>query len=175
MTDIVRIEQCQSTQAEVRARLSVAAAKATVAVRADRQLAGRGRDGRRWQDPPGAGLLLSVGARGPLQLRVLEDLPQRIADVLLELLADAGADARWKAPNDLVSSDGAKLAGILVDARTTGEAVDQVIVGIGMNLTGAAFTTSDGRAATTVEQLGGTVDAASLAASITDRLSAMLD
>lgn len=145
---------CQSTQDEVLARLADADAGSVVAVRSASQLAGRGRDGRGWQDPPGEALLLSVGVRGPLAVTVLDALPARLGQALLAALAPDG-QLRWKEPNDLVASDGgAKVAGILVDARTVGTHVEHVVVGFGCNLRGAAFTTTDGRAATSLEAIG---------------------
>ncbi|MCW2924697.1 MAG: hypothetical protein JWM98_2101, partial [Thermoleophilia bacterium] len=131
-----------------------------VAVSARSQGAGRGRGGRAWQDPPGEALMVSLGWAGPLPASVLDGLPLRVADAVLaaiELVAPAARDGiRWKAPNDLVAArDGAKVAGILVDARTLDGVVDPIIVGIGVNLAGAAFITTDGRDATTVEQVVG--------------------
>lgn len=102
--------------------------------------------------------MLSVGRRGPIDAAVLEQLTQRVAGVVRELLAQAAGldpDALgWKAPNDLVDPvSGAKLAGILVDVRSSGGVVEQLVVGVGANLLGAPFTTSDGRQATSVEAL----------------------
>lgn len=146
----IHVDVCDSTQDEVRARLADADPGDIVAVSADSQRGGRGREGRTWEDPPGEALMLSVGRLGPLPVSVLEGLPRRVADALLEL------DERlhWKEPNDIVDATGAKVAGILVDARTTDDRVDQVIVGLGVNVGGPAFTTSDGRPATTLAAVG---------------------
>ncbi len=155
---VVELATCQSTQDEVFARLEAAAPGEVVAVRAAVQRAGRGREGRAWQDPPGEALLLSVGVRGPLDVTVLDALPARLGQALLEMLAPDG-QLRWKPPNDLVASaGGAKVAGILVDARTVGTHVQHVVVGFGCNLRGSAFTTSDGRAATSLEAIGAPLD-----------------
>ena len=172
---IVELASCASTQDEVLARLAGAGAGEVVVVRARTQQAGRGREGRTWQDPPGEALLLSVGVRGPLDVTVLDALPSRIGLALLEVLAPDG-QLRWKAPNDLVASrGGAKVAGILVDARTVGAHVDHVVVGVGCNVRGAAFTTTDGRDATTLAAIGAPVDelarlAARVATAIRDEL-----
>lgn len=158
--EMIALDACESTQDEVRAQLADAAPGTAIAVRAREQVAGRGREGRGWQNPPGTALLMSIGMRGPLPVRVLQELPLRVAGVVLDVLEQLAPGARgvisWKAPNDLVAAvDGAKVAGILVDARTTGDAVEQLIVGIGLNLDGAAFQTGDGRTATSVAQLTG--------------------
>ena len=150
---VIELAVCQSTQDEVRDRLDGAAGGTIRAVRTRSQGDGRGREGRVWQDPPGEALLLSVGVQGPLSVDVLADLPRRLGDALLATFDVSGL--AWKAPNDLVARDGgAKVAGILVDARTVGAVVEHVIVGIGCNVSGAAFVTTDGREATTLEELG---------------------
>lgn len=155
---VVALDRCQSTQDEVLARLADTEPGAIVAVHARSQGQGRGREGRAWQDPPGTGLLLSVGVRGPLDITVLDALPTRLGLALLEQLAQDG-QLRWKAPNDLVASfGGAKVAGILVDARTMASHVEYVVVGFGCNVSGPAFTTTDGRAATSLEAIGAAVD-----------------
>ena len=155
----VHLEACRSTQDEVLDELANADGGAIVAVSCDRQIDGRGREGRRWEQPPCGALLVSVGIRGPLPAAVLQELPRRVARAVCAVVDPTAslADPRvaWKAPNDLVDVDGAKLGGILVDARTTGSSVDHVVVGIGINARGERFTTSDGRDATTLEQVVG--------------------
>jgi biotin-(acetyl-CoA carboxylase) ligase len=91
--------------------------------------------------------------------------------MLLGCLDDARG-VSWKAPNDLVAaSGGAKAAGILVDARMTGDVVDELIVGIGCNLEGPEFTTSDGRSATSLAQLGAALDVDRFLAQLAQRLT----
>jgi biotin-(acetyl-CoA carboxylase) ligase len=103
---------------------------------------------------------------------VLEALPQRIGRALLDTLDPQRRALAWKAPNDLVAAaSGAKVCGILVDARTTGSCVEQVIVGIGCNLDTAAFTTVDGRAATSLTALAVAVpDVTQVARVVADQL-----
>lgn len=157
---IVRLGRVESTQDELRARLALAPAGAILAVAAEAQLAGRGREGRRWEQPPGEAIALSVGRRGPIGAEVLVELPRRVVQALLASIAHAapglGELVAWKAPNDLVDArDGSKIAGVLVDARTVGDRVHEVLVGVGVNVAGAAFTTQDGRAATTLAHVAG--------------------
>jgi BirA family transcriptional regulator, biotin operon repressor / biotin---[acetyl-CoA-carboxylase] ligase len=153
--ELIELDVVDSTQDEVRVRLQSSAPGCVVAVSARSQRDGRGREGRTWQDPPGEALMLSIGVRGPLATLVLQDLPRRVVQALLDAIVDgvpgAAGQIAWKAPNDLVArKGGAKLGGVLVDARTTGASVDQLIVGIGLNLDGPAFHTSDGRRATSI-------------------------
>ena len=94
----------------------------------EHQTAGRGRSGRRWEDEPGASLLVSVLLRPPSPA----DAPQLS---LVCALAVAGtveaaiAGPTWvKWPNDVLVG-GAKVAGILLESRGGG-----VVCGIGLNV-----------------------------------------
>jgi biotin-(acetyl-CoA carboxylase) ligase len=176
----VRVDEhlaaCDSTQDEVRERLDHVESGELVVVSSTTQHAGRGRAGRTWQDPPGAALMLSVGRKGPLPVSVLERLPRRVADAIVQSLGDPGLLA-WKPPNHLVARpDGSTVAGILVDARTTGDHVDHVIIGIGLNLDGEAFVTRDGRHAATLQSVGVTASRrAQLRARLVEQLALELD
>jgi BirA family transcriptional regulator, biotin operon repressor / biotin---[acetyl-CoA-carboxylase] ligase len=87
---------------------------------ADHQTAGRGRAGRTWTAPPGAGLLLSILLRPPAPVMDLTTMAVAVsAAVAIETVA--GLSPRLKWPNDLVwpgdgSSADRKLAGILAEA-----------------------------------------------------------
>ena len=105
-------------------------------ITADQQTAGKGRHGRLWQSPPGTlSVSLLLGDPAPLA-----QLPQ-LAYVTALAMADAVEDVtvsglvQLKWPNDLLI-DGAKLCGILMEAR--GAAQGQlVVIGAGVNcLTG---------------------------------------
>lgn len=103
---------------------------------AEQQTAGRGRRGRAWQSPAGVNLYLSLRwcfAEVPANLPVLS----LVAGVAVaEALADCaiqGHGVKW--PNDLFY-DGKKLGGILLEAVGT---LDQVIIGIGLNINMLAY------------------------------------
>jgi BirA family biotin operon repressor/biotin-[acetyl-CoA-carboxylase] ligase len=167
---VVDLDSTGSTQDEVRERLELEPAGTVVAVSARSQSKGRGRAGRAWIDPPGEQLALSVGIDGA-PAEVLDDLPRRVADALLALLGERRV--AWKPPNDLVSAaDGAKVCGILVDARTTGSRA-RIVVGIGINLTGDAFEVA-GREATSLGALGVEIDRARLRVEVIERVGGLL-
>ena len=90
----------------------------------EEQTAGRGRRGRAWHSPHGAGLLFSLSLR-PLT-------PQQRLPPLTLVVAEAVAAAAWpqalvRWPNDVVV-EGGKLAGILAEVRG-----GEVVVGVGVN------------------------------------------
>lgn len=108
----------------------------TVLLAAEEQTAGRGRRGRRWHSAPGAGLTFSLGRRIRRPARELAAL-SLVAGVAaaraLRALGVRRAALKW--PNDLLV-DGAKLGGILVEARTPGGSRNHggyAVIGLGIN------------------------------------------
>ena len=137
-TQIIELEACGSTNDEA-ARLARAGASHGTVIIAQTQTAGRGREGRVWQSPPGSGLYLSAVVRPPLPLATVPPLTLAIGVGACEAVRHAGVAAELKWPNDLVvaGTPGApyrKLGGILVESQSQGTRLDAVIVGIGINL-----------------------------------------
>lgn len=97
-------------------------------LRADRQTAGRGRQGRAWSSLPG-----NLFASTLVRLRSSDPAPATLAltaaVALHETAAVFGVAAQLKWPNDLLVG-GAKLSGILLERSS-----DAVVIGIGVNLT----------------------------------------
>jgi BirA family biotin operon repressor/biotin-[acetyl-CoA-carboxylase] ligase len=146
----IDLDEVGSTQDEVHALLDIVARGTVVAVSAQSQREGRGREQRVWVDPPGEQLALSIGV-ADASTTILDTLPQRVAAVLLAAIADPRVE--WKLPNDLVESKtGAKVCGVLIDARSTGPR-SRIVIGIGLNVTGGPFAIGP-RAATTLEAIG---------------------
>ncbi len=105
--------------------LATAGAPHGTLVTAGVQTAGRGRQGRRWEAPPGSALLCSLVLREHDALLSLR-AGLAVADV-------AGEAARVKWPND-VQVDGRKVAGVLVEGRPH---EGWAVVGIGVNVSAA--------------------------------------
>jgi len=107
-----------------------------LAVVADRQLAGRGRMGRSWLSPSGTNLLLSVGLRLDLRIECAWWLAAAAALAVREAAASVASATqlavRW--PNDMVTSDGLKVAGLLTETQVEGERVVGAVIGIGINV-----------------------------------------
>jgi BirA family biotin operon repressor/biotin-[acetyl-CoA-carboxylase] ligase len=108
----------------------------TVLLAAEEQTAGRGRRGRRWHSAPGAGLTFSLGRRIRRPARELAALSLVAGVAAARALRALGVrQAALKWPNDLVV-DGAKLGGILVEARTAGGSRNRgsyAVIGLGIN------------------------------------------
>lgn len=109
-----------------------AGAEAGTLVLAERQTAGRGRNGRRWSSPP-RGIWLTVIER-PSDVAALEVLSLRVGLAAARALDQfAPEPLRLKWPNDLYI-DANKVAGTLVEARWRGDRPEWVAIGFGVNM-----------------------------------------
>ncbi len=118
-----------STNADLLARAAQGAPEG-LWLRADAQDGGRGRLGRNWESPEG-----NLFASTILRLRDSDPSPASLAfvtavavfDAIRQIAPQVGISLKW--PNDILTRDGAKLCGILLE-RTS----DAIVVGIGLNL-----------------------------------------
>lgn len=106
-------------------------AAAWTAVRADRQIAGRGRGGHEWVSLPGD-LFLSFVVPAP-ERRPLTLLPLLVGVAVAEATGEWGVAARLKWPNDVWVGQG-KLGGVLVESSSDGRAAPAIVAGVGLNL-----------------------------------------
>lgn len=168
MTRITLVAETGSTNADMTA-LAGTGWEEGHWLRAERQVAGRGRMGREWRslvgnlqastlirlrpvDPPVSGLGLLVGVA--------------LWEAVTQLTPQAGVQLKW--PNDLMAGP-AKVAGVLLE-----RVGDAVIVGVGVNVRTAPQV--EGRATTALADLpgGGAIDAARLAETLAERFTAWL-
>ena len=107
---------------------------------AEFQSAGRGRRGRAWLAPPGAGICLSLSWTFPEAPPELGALGLVIGVCVLRALTALGVkDLALKWPNDLLL-DGRKLGGVLIELRGESAGPACVVIGIGLNVAlGAAL------------------------------------
>jgi BirA family biotin operon repressor/biotin-[acetyl-CoA-carboxylase] ligase len=125
-----RVDVVESTDSTNAALLADASAPDRSVLVAEHQLAGRGRFDRTWSSPPRAGLTFSALLRPSAPMADWGWLPLLAGVALREAVGEVtGLESGLKWPNDLLASDGRKLAGIL--AQTAGPVV---VVGIGLNV-----------------------------------------
>jgi BirA family transcriptional regulator, biotin operon repressor / biotin---[acetyl-CoA-carboxylase] ligase len=125
---LVHLDIVGSTNDHAR-QLALAGAPHGTVVAAERQTAGRGRQGRTWSAPAGRALTLSAIVRLPGT--ALELLPLAAAIAVAESCeAVAPVTCRIKWPND-VWIDGLKVSGVLIEARPQEE---WAVIGIGLNI-----------------------------------------
>jgi BirA family biotin operon repressor/biotin-[acetyl-CoA-carboxylase] ligase len=135
------------------------------------QTAGRGRLGRAWFSPPGAGLYLSTIVRRPSAAPWIT-LAAGVA-VVDGIRAATGLPLQIKWPNDVVAVSSAgfkarrKIAGLLAEASSGVQGIQHIVLGIGINLSPAAFPPElAGRAGSIEGELGRPVDAGPILAAV---------
>ena len=122
------LERCSSTNDLLLAE----APNARVLLASEEQTAGRGRRGRRWHSPPGAGVTFSLSTIVARPARELPGLALVAGVATVRALRGSEVTrAALKWPNDLVV-DGAKLGGILVETRAA-HGASLAVIGIGIN------------------------------------------
>lgn len=158
---------------DVALSLCAAGAQEGTSVLADVQRAGRGRRGRTWFSPPGAGLYLSVVVRPGPSGRTLSLLTLAAGIAAADAVTTtSGLPVELKWPNDLVSGrPWRKLGGLLCESVGGNAGVDAVVVGIGINLRPVAYPPDLADRATSIEtELGRPVDRALLVVEVLARL-----
>ena len=138
---IAAVHQTGSTNDDAR-EASKSGAPSGHVVWADHQLSGRGTHGRAWDSPGGQDLYFSVLVRG----QGLPTTHPRLGLLTLALglaVAEAvdtvtGRTSTIKWPNDLLF-EGKKCCGILVEARSAGAQLQELVLGIGLNVNRQAF------------------------------------
>ncbi|MEO5989048.1 MAG: biotin--[acetyl-CoA-carboxylase] ligase [Candidatus Eisenbacteria bacterium] len=104
-----------------------------VVVVADRQEAGRGRNGRLWEHAEGCGLAMSIALHLGCDVRQAGLIPLGVGLALAQAAARLGIESRLKWPNDVLVS-GRKLAGVLCEVRRIPQGGDAVVIGVGVNV-----------------------------------------
>jgi BirA family biotin operon repressor/biotin-[acetyl-CoA-carboxylase] ligase len=198
-----RFATVESTNDVVRDWLAAGEPEICLAI-ADEQTAGRGRSGRTWTAPRGAGLLLSLGFR-PIWLdparvwRLPATVSLAMADAAEEVAGLPDRAVRLKWPNDLViATDPAgraldpfaaadagaaatvrKLGGVLGESDGLGSIDPRVVVGIGLNADWPAelFPAELARTMTSLREASGgrPIDLVPLLDAFTSRLEVRID
>jgi BirA family biotin operon repressor/biotin-[acetyl-CoA-carboxylase] ligase len=151
-------------------RLAAGGAPEGTVVIAARQDAGRGRQGRAWHSPAGAGLYLSVLLRPEISDRtaMLTLMAGVAAADAVERAAGLVVALKW--PNDLVvlrAGGRRKLGGILAEASLAGTGPAHVVLGVGINLRRTALPADLAAIATSIEtETGSAVQTGALAAEL---------
>ena len=164
---------------DVAARYAERGACEGTTVIAGAQTCGRGRLGREWYSPPGAGLYVSVVIRNERVAPFLT-LAGGVA-VATGIRQATGLPLEIKWPNDVVTRTSSgpaprrKIAGILAEGSTSADGLQYVVLGMGINLSPAAYPpVLQDRASSIAAELGRDVEAGPVLAETLVALSAEL-
>jgi BirA family biotin operon repressor/biotin-[acetyl-CoA-carboxylase] ligase len=160
-----------SSTNDLAGRAALAGAGHGTVVAADCQESGRGRMGRTWHSPPGAGLYVSAVLR-PGEMGVADSGTGVAAASRITLTAGiacaealrnaTGLPSAIKWPNDVVVGI-RKVCGILAEAASSNGRLQHVILGYGINVLAASYPPEIAERATSIEaELWRSVDRAAV-------------
>ncbi|MDD4321247.1 MAG: biotin--[acetyl-CoA-carboxylase] ligase [Acidaminococcaceae bacterium] len=130
---LIYYEVLDSTNLKAQELAEKGAQEGTI-VQADRQSAGKGRLGRKWESPPGSGLWFTIILRPKIDPEYGAQATLLSAVVLVEVLEKiTGIKATIKWPNDILVGR-KKICGILSEMHFNEEAINYMIIGIGLNV-----------------------------------------
>lgn len=134
-------------------RLADGGAPEGTTVVAAAQHSGRGRFGRSWFSPPGAGLYASLVIRETATAPFLTLAGGVAIAESLHALTSLPAEIKW--PNDVVIDAGLgrrrKLAGILAEGTSGADGLQHVVLGFGINILRSAYPPDIATSATSLE------------------------
>jgi len=131
--EIISLAEADSTNLRAKDLAAGGAPEGTV-VLAERQTEGRGRKGRSWFSPAGAGIYLSLVLRPTMAPSDAPGITLMTGVAAAEaLFSVTRLDTRIKWPNDILVR-GKKIAGILTEISTEMDRIDHVVVGLGLNV-----------------------------------------
>ena len=134
-SDILTFRRATSTN-DVAVNLARGGAVEGTVVVAEEQTKGRGRIGRNWYSPPNSGLWFSVILRPSLAASRSTTISLAGALAITRALKDSyGVRPLIKWPNDILV-DGRKICGILTEGEFTGDRINFVVLGVGLNVLG---------------------------------------
>ena len=170
------LAETSSTMDEVRKAIDEGRPVGHVVV-ADTQTSGRGTHGRVWASPAGTDLYFSIALRPELDLAVVGTLTLAIGLAVSDAVDHAlGAPvSRVKWVNDVLVND-RKIAGVLVESRSTGDKLDLVVVGVGLNVNRESFEGDLAKRATSLRiERGTAVSRADVLADVLARIERAVD
>lgn len=152
--EIVRLETVDSTNRYARMLAAQGAPHGTL-VLARQQTAGRGRRGRNWISPAGEGIFMSLIVRPGTAVESAGGLSLQAALAAARAIARTGGiDARIKWPNDIVCG-GRKVCGMLLEMDTDGQGLQDVVIGVGINVHQTEFPEEIMHTASSLDLLSG--------------------
>ena len=135
---IVYYSQINSTNTKAKELAARDAPEGTLVV-AEQQVKGRGRKGRTWFSPSEGGIYISLILKphiSPGEAPKITMLTGVVVAETLLRLTPCKINIKW--PNDILVN-GKKIAGILTEMSTEMDAIEYIVVGLGINITTPRF------------------------------------
>jgi BirA family biotin operon repressor/biotin-[acetyl-CoA-carboxylase] ligase len=142
MPTIIRLKEIDSTNRYLQDLIKEKELKEGSLVVAEKQTAGKGQMGNKWEAEAGKNITCSL-VLYPHFVEIVEQfiLSELISLALKDTLSALTDDICIKWPNDIYYKD-KKMAGILIENTLYGDKIDTCIVGIGLNVNQEIFTSN---------------------------------
>jgi BirA family biotin operon repressor/biotin-[acetyl-CoA-carboxylase] ligase len=136
--EIIHVGETDSTNTLAKEWASKGADEGALVI-AEKQTRGRGRIGREWFSPPQESIYISTILRPSISPGEAPRITLLAAVAVAEaLLAQTGLRVHIKWPNDVLLAD-KKIAGILTEMSSEMDAVNFIVLGVGLNVNTSAF------------------------------------
>lgn len=163
--NVLRYDAVDSTNTEAANHAKLGADEGLCVI-AEKQTAGRGRQGRNWVSDPNSGLYFSILLRPKLEVKYFPLITLMTGVAVYDALKEYGLKPDIKWVNDILIGDD-KISGILAETVETKTGI-AVVVGVGINLTSSSFPAEIAETATSIEiETGNMIDADELAETLT--------
>lgn len=136
--NIKYFDTIDSTNNEIKRQAENGATQGLLAI-AEEQTGGRGRRGRNWTSPSGQGIWMSYLIKPdilPKDASMITLIAALAMTAAIRQVCELNVEIKW--PNDIVAN-GKKVCGILTEMSTEMEAVNYVVVGVGVNVNIESF------------------------------------
>ncbi len=143
-------ESLDSTNVQARREAGLGAPHGTLVV-ADKQTQGRGRRGREWESPSNANIYFTILLRPEFEPDQASMLTLLMAYCVANAITiETGEQALIKWPNDIVMN-GKKVCGILTELEVKEGSINNVVIGVGINVSKQTFSSDTMDKATCIE------------------------
>ncbi len=131
---VVHSYQSVKSTNDIAGKLAESGAAEGTIVTAEMQTEGRGRRGRSWHSPEGAGIYLSIILRPKFEPDKAPGVSIMTALALADTLSEyCPGEVSIKWPNDILIA-GRKVCGILTELYAEKDRVDSIVIGVGINV-----------------------------------------
>lgn len=131
--EVVYFDSIDSTNTKAKELAEEGYPQGTLVV-ADCQSAGKGRRGRSWESPSGAGIFMTLVLKPEINPNNASMLTLVTALAVARAISDVtGQEAMIKWPNDIVMN-GKKVCGILTEMSAQFDYINHIVIGIGINV-----------------------------------------
>lgn len=147
--EIIYYDMTDSTNTQAKHLAENGAVHGTLVV-AGAQNAGRGRRGRTWESPADSAIFMSLLLRPQIKPQDASMLTLVAAMAVAKAVHQTvGIEVKIKWPNDIVLN-GKKICGILTEMSSEIDAINYVVIGIGMNVSNRNFPKEIAKTATSI-------------------------